>query len=324
MFFIHPTKQWIKEVVRQINELQLRPDESKFMIAFFSSMDNDFVKYFKNNKNQISSFSGQNFHIFTPLIYDDKVIPDDQWRSMRREFNSMGIPVNTEPTFVFFNLDKWNHNHYEPIFFAGFTCNSFSNFPNKLKNAIDSSIEIKDSYKLTNKLTEIFLTKNIIPHDIVNHELKETIRHTLPTKTIFISHSSIDKPFVKRLEQELSQDINLKFWIDENEILVGDDFQKSITKTLEKSDFLLLIISDNSTKSSWVNFEVSQFIGFANGKNIIPIIISKGEKFSEPIDNLVKRLKYLDFTEENKWVANIKELKQSLTNNQLWKEKGSR
>jgi hypothetical protein len=315
MWHILPTEHWIDGVVKFINENQLKPEESKFMMAFFSSMDNDFVEYFQKNKKQISSFSGYNFHVFTPLIYEDKIIPDEHWRYMRSEFNSLGIPIKTEPTFVFFNLDKQRHDTYEPTFFAGFECNSFNDFPRKLKNSIDKCIEVKDTRQLADKLSEIFLSPNILPYDRVNHELKETIARKLPTSTVFISHSSIDKPFAKKLMNELSQDSSLKFWIDENEILVGDDIQKSVTKNLASSDYLILIISDNSTKSTWVNFEVSQFMGFAEGQNIIPIVISKGEKFSEPIDNLIKRLKYLDFTDNNKWQNNIEELKKALTTN---------
>ena len=313
MWHILPTEQWIDGVVKFINENQLKPEDSRFMMAFFSSMDTEFVDYFQKNKKQISSFSGYNFHIFTPLIYEDKVIPDEHWRYMRCEFNSLGIPVKTEPTFVFFNLDNRRHGKYEPTFFAGFECSSFNDFPRKLKNVIDQSIETKDTRQLADKLSKIFLSQNIISFDRVNNQLKQTIISKLPTSTIFISHSSVDKPFVKRLEAELSKDKSLRFWIDENEILVGDDIQKSISKSLSNSDYLFLIISDNSTKSSWVNFEVSQFMGFAEDKNIIPIIISKGQKFSEPIDNLIRRLKYLDFTDNDKWQTNIEELKRLLS-----------
>lgn len=312
MWHILPTEQWIDGVVKFINENQLKPEDSKFMMAFFSSMDTDFVDYFQKNKKQISSFSGYNFHIFTPLIYEDKVIPDEHWRYMRSEFNSLGIPVKTEPTFVFFNLDNRRHDTYEPTFFAGFECDSFDDFPRKLKNAIDKCIEIKDTRQLADKLSEIFLSQNIIPFDRVNHQLKQTITSKLPTSTIFISHSSIDKPFVKRLEAELSRDKSLRFWIDENELLAGDDIQKSISQTLKDSDYLILVISDNSTKSSWVNFEVSQFFGFADGKNIIPIVISKGQKFPEPIDNLIRRLKYLDFSDDSNWDKNIDAIKRAL------------
>lgn len=313
MWHILPTEQWIEGVVKFINNNQLKPENSKFMMAFFSSMDTEFVEYFQKNKAQISSFSGTNFHIFTPLIYADQVIPDEHWRYMRSEFNSLGIPIRNEPTFVFFNLDKYRHDRYEPTFFAGFECNSFQDFPRKLKHVIDKCIEVKDTRQLAGNLAEIFLSRNIIPFDDVNYQLKETISKNLPQATIFISHSSLDKPFVKRLEAELIKDNSLKFWIDENEILAGDDIQKSISKTLSKSDYLLLVISDNSTKSSWVNFEVSQFIGFSSGDNIIPIIISKAQKFPEPIDNILRRLKYLDFSKDKDWDKNIIAIKRVLT-----------
>ena len=309
MWHIYPTENWLDEVVKHMNEKQLSPEASRFMIAFFSSMDDEFVSYFQTNKNQISSFSGQNFHIFTPLIYEDKLIPDEDWRYMRQEFNSLGIPVGVDPTLVFFSLEKYSEI-YEPNFFAGFTCRSFDNFKNKLRNAIETSIITNDTHLLSKKLSEIFLSKNIIPMDNVNEVLKRTITNKLPKSTIFISHSSKDKPFAKRLINELSQDKSLNFWIDEKEMLVGDDIQKSVTENLKTSDYLMLLISNNSINSPWVNFEVSQFIGFAEGKNIIPIIVSKGEKFSEPIDNLIRGLKYLDFTDEARWQSNIQELKQ--------------
>jgi hypothetical protein len=313
MWHIHPTEEWIDEVIKIMNDHQLKPEDSKFMIAFFSSMDNEFVDYFKDNKKRISSFSGRNFHIFTPLIYEDNVISDEAWRYMRSEFKALGIPLKTDPTFVFFNLDKWRHDQYEPSFFAGFTCASFNNFPNKLKNAIDSSIEENNTHRLAQKLSEIFLSENIILHDQIDYQFKQTITRKLPKSTLFISHSSHDKPFARRLVEELSKDTSLKFWIDEKEILAGDDIQKTITGSLHDSDYLLIVISENSTNSNWVNFEISQFMSIADGKNIIPLVIGKGHSFPEPIDNLIRRLKYLDFTDETKWHDNLKELKQVVT-----------
>ncbi|MGO8716687.1 MAG: toll/interleukin-1 receptor domain-containing protein [Smithella sp.] len=310
MWHIHPTEKWIDEVIRLMNDNQLKPEDSKFMIAFFSSMDNEFVDYFKDNKKRISSFSGRNFHIFTPLIYDDNVISDEAWRYMRSEFKALGIPLKTDPTFVFFNLDKWRHDDYEPYFFAGFACSSFKDFPNKLKNAIECSIEEKETRSLARKLSEIFLSENIIPHDQVDYQFKQTITRNIPKSTLFISHSSADKPFARKLIAELSKDNSLKFWIDEKELSAGDDIQKSITSSLHESDYLLIVISEKSTKSNWVNFEISQFMSIAGGKNIIPLVIGKGHSFPEPIDNLIRRLKYLDFSDEIKWQENIRELKQ--------------
>lgn len=324
MWYIHSTEKWIENVVKRINELQLKPENSMFMIAFFSSMDNDFVEYFKVNKDRISSYSGQNFHIFTPLIYEGNTIPDEDWRHMKREFQSLGIPISSDPTFIFFSLrgggipavgeGLWTTFEYHPDFFAGFTCHSFTNFPTKLKAVIDCCVDTKHTYELEQKLSEIFLTKNIVHHEQIKYDFAKTIANKLPKSTLFISHSSIDKPFARRLVDDLLKDKSINVWIDEKEILAGDDIQKTITKNLRRSDndHLLIIISEHSTKSSWVNFEVSQFMGFSDGKNIIPIVISKGQHFPEPIDNLIRRLKYLDFTDDNKWEVNIEQLKQAI------------
>lgn len=320
MWYIHPTEKWIEEVVRLMNEQQLKPENSRFMIAFFSSLDNEYVDYFKNNKDRISSFSGKNFHIFTPLIYEGNIIPDEDWRYMRNEFKTLGIPLKSDPTFIFFSLEGggvpkpsgWSTYHYYPEFFAGFACSTFDRFPHKLKEAIDACIEIKRTHHLAQKLSEIFLSENLIWHDRVNHQFKETITRQLPKSTVFISHSSKDKSFVKKLIHELSSDI--RFWIDENEILAGADIQQTITNSLRSSDtdYLLLVISRHSTESSWVNFEVSQFMGFAEGKNIIPVVLTKEERFPEPIDNLIRRLKYIDFSDESKWSEGIGELRKAL------------
>src|SRR5690606_23879787 len=122
---------------------------------------------------------------------------------------------------------------------------SFGAFPTKLKKAIDACIEIKHTHVLAQKLSEIFLSENLIWHDIHNTQLSETISAKLPKSTVFVSHSSKDKKFVKRLIHELSSDDSIQFWIDEKEIYEGDDIQETITRNLRASDtdYLLLVIS---------------------------------------------------------------------------------
>lgn len=309
MWHILPTEKWIDEVVKFINDNHLEPKSSKFMMAFFSSMDTEFVDYFKNNEKQISSFSGSSFHIFTPLIYEDKFIPDGDWRFMRNEFNNMGIPVHNEPTFVFFSLKAMNNGLLEPTFFAGFECASFQNFNRKMKYAINTSIAISDTQRLAYELASIFQSPNIIPVDNVDYHFKETIMRRLPKSKVFISHSSNDKPFVNKLVSALSTDHNLSFWIDENEIKAGTDIQKVISQSLKDSDYLLIIISESSIKSNWVNFEITQFMGFSDNQKIIPIKLSKDQDFPEPLNNLLRRLKYIDFSDGLKWEKNIETLK---------------
>ena len=313
MWYIYPTEKWIDEVVKSINEEQLKPEDARFMIAFFSSMDYDFVNYFKTYKDQISSYSGNNFHIFTPFIYENNLVPDDQMGYMVKEFRALGIPIKFKPTFVFFKLEQRN-GFYEPNFFAGFEMSSFSNFNDKLKEAIYYSSQTGDTHLLERNLLEIFKARNIVNNSSIRKDFKDVISRKLPKSKIFISHSSIDKPFVRRLISALSES-DLNFWIDEQEIKVGSDIQTSISKGLKESDFLVTVISKNSVHSNWVNFELSQFMGFADNQNIIPVLIDKGQQFNEPVDNLIRRLKYLDFSDDQNWYSNINELKEVLRKN---------
>lgn len=311
MFYIYQTEKWIDDVVKSMNEKQLKPENSQFMIVFFSSMDYELVDYFKTHKKQISSYSGNNFHIFTPFIFEDNLISDNEMGTLAYEFSSFGIPIKAKPTFIFFKLQKTIDDSYEPNFFGGFELSTFQDFHEKLKEIIYYATRINDTRELEQKLTHIFGVKNLITNYSISSDLKQTITHKLPKAKIFISHSSTDKPFVRKLISTLS-DNDMNFWIDEKEIQAGDDIQKSISKNLKGSSYLLAIISKNSVNSKWVTFELSQFMGFANNQNIIPILIDKGQKFSEPIDNLLSRLKYLDFSDEANWNKNIEELKHVL------------
>jgi hypothetical protein len=224
MWHIHPTEQWIDEVIKFMNERQLSLEDSKFMIVFFSSMDNEFVEYFKSNQSKISSFSGRSFHIFTPLIYEGNTIPDEHWRYMRNEFKALGIPVSVDPTFVFFSLDTRHRS--EPLFFAGFTCSSFNSFPSKMMHVIETCIETDDIRNLANRLSEIFLSKNIIPYDQVDYQLKETI-----TRAIKKSESSYPARKHKGdSDRESAEPVSILFLAadptDASRLRLGEEFRE--------------------------------------------------------------------------------------------------
>jgi hypothetical protein len=72
----------------------------------------------------------------------------------------------------------------------------------------------------------------------------------------FISHSSKDKPFVRRLAADLVEK-GVKVWLDEQRILVGDSIPEKIAQGLAESDFFLLVASHNSVGSPWVKKELS-------------------------------------------------------------------
>lgn len=91
-------------------------------------------------------------------------------------------------------------------------------------------------------------------------------RVTLPEYDVFLSHASKDKPKVELLYKDL---INQEFvvWFDKDNIHAGNDWQQAIQKGVENSKVLVLVWTENASKSDWVNKEIT----WASSKNI-PII----------------------------------------------------
>lgn len=110
---------------------------------------------------------------------------------------------------------------------------------------------------------------------------------------IFISHSSADKPFARQLIQSLEKEGHT-CWIDEKQIKVGERIVGKIQEGLKSSDYIALLLSNNSIKSKWVEEEwATQYWEQVNsGKTILlPVLIEQCE-----IPELLKGIKYADFT----------------------------
>jgi hypothetical protein len=71
----------------------------------------------------------------------------------------------------------------------------------------------------------------------------------------FISHSSIDKPFVERLATDLRTREGIDAWVDKWEILAGDSIQAKIEEGLTNAGVFLLVLSPESVNSNWVSRE---------------------------------------------------------------------
>lgn len=72
--------------------------------------------------------------------------------------------------------------------------------------------------------------------------------------SVFLSHSTKDKSFVRELTGFLERDGQIKVWLDEREIAPGGNIVGAIADGLD-SDFILLILSPDSVGSNWVKEE---------------------------------------------------------------------
>jgi hypothetical protein len=94
----------------------------------------------------------------------------------------------------------------------------------------------------------------------------------------FISHSSEDKLFARRLHDAL-QARGVRCWFDEHSILPGDDLHAEIDEGVRHCDKLLLVCSEYSLKNSWwVDAEITtalekeQRLMRERGKKVLAVI----------------------------------------------------
>lgn len=128
-------------------------------------------------------------------------------------------------------------------------------------------------------------------------------------KSIFISHSSKDKFWVRALAERL-KGYGVKVWLDEAEINIGDSLTKKIGEAIESTDYVGVVLSHNSVDSPWVQRELqiaSQ--KEINGKKVVvlPILIENVEMPAFLKDKL-----YADFTDSSKFDSGLSKLLKAL------------
>lgn len=74
--------------------------------------------------------------------------------------------------------------------------------------------------------------------------------------SIFLSHNSKDKPWVRNLADRLTSD-GVVVWIDEAELNIGDSLIEKIAEGIHEMRFVAAVISNNSISSTWVQKELN-------------------------------------------------------------------
>lgn len=83
---------------------------------------------------------------------------------------------------------------------------------------------------------------------------------------IFLCHTSGDKPVVRALYKWL-RDEKIDVWLDEENLLPGQDWRTEIPKAVQNSDAIILCISNKSiTKEGYIQKEIKFALDFADEK----------------------------------------------------------
>jgi hypothetical protein len=113
---------------------------------------------------------------------------------------------------------------------------------------------------------------------------------------VFISHSHKDQESVDRIAARLEAEGH-DVWMDRLQLKPGDNFQQKIQDGLSDADVLLVVLSENSFKSQWVQREFSMIAlqeeVSKRQQRIIPIKID-----DVPVPSYIAHLYYLDFSQD--------------------------
>lgn len=129
------------------------------------------------------------------------------------------------------------------------------------------------------------------------------------TVSVFLSHNFQDKPFVRKLAQDLEAH-GVKYWLDEAEMKIGDSLIKKIREGIDNVNYFAVILSPNSVNAPWVENELDVAMNLQiSGKSIkvLPILLEKCELPGFLVGKL-----YADFQAEENYQSSLKVLLNSI------------
>jgi uncharacterized protein YjbI with pentapeptide repeats len=137
-----------------------------------------------------------------------------------------------------------------------------------------STIGIDTLYKSRGQIPEAFLLGAGVPRPFITN-MKALVGSMDRTQfySCFISHSSKDKPFAKRLYGDL-QNKGVRCFFAPEDLKIGAKARLSIDESIRAHDKLLLILSKHSIQSEWVEQEVETALAKERQQNctvLVPI-----------------------------------------------------
>jgi hypothetical protein len=125
-----------------------------------------------------------------------------------------------------------------------------------IEHASPSTIGINTIYRSEGNIPEVFLRGTGVPESLIS-QIPYLVNAMSPIEfySCFISYSQNDKSFARRLHDSL-QAQGIRCWLDEHQLLPGDDIYHEVDRGIRLWDKMLLCCSENSLKSWWVDNEI--------------------------------------------------------------------
>jgi hypothetical protein len=126
-----------------------------------------------------------------------------------------------------------------------------------LESCIHFGPSILDHWTIqSGSLPLIFLRGCGLPDRLIDY-LPSLLNQAIQFYSCFISYSHADQPFARRLYDAL-QGRGIRCWLDEKQLLPGDDIHEEVDRGVRLWDKVLLCCSKQSLTSWWVDEEIEK------------------------------------------------------------------
>jgi uncharacterized protein YjbI with pentapeptide repeats len=117
-----------------------------------------------------------------------------------------------------------------------------------------STVGIDTIYASKGKIPKVFLQGCGVPEDFIQF-MSSLTGKAFEYYSCFISYSSKDQDFAERLHADL-QNKGVRCWFAPEDMKIGDKIRDKIDQSIRIHDKLLLVLSEHSINSEWVEDEV--------------------------------------------------------------------
>jgi hypothetical protein len=117
-----------------------------------------------------------------------------------------------------------------------------------------STIGIDTLYRSHGNIHEVFLRGAGVPDEMITY-IKSLVGLPFKFYSCFISYSNHDETLAQRLHADLREK-GVRCWFAPEDLKIGDEFRSRIDESIQVYDRLLLILSEYSVKSRWVQRDV--------------------------------------------------------------------
>jgi uncharacterized protein YjbI with pentapeptide repeats len=114
-----------------------------------------------------------------------------------------------------------------------------------------STIGIDTIYRSKGRIPEVFLRRAGVPEEFVGHLPALISSEHFQSDTCLIAYAAADEEIARRLQTDL-QSKGLRCWLAPEDMELDKRIRQSIDPTIRLHDKLLLILSQHSTESEWV------------------------------------------------------------------------